>query len=737
MNEYIKIPKLNPIRILKADENFMVDSLPNHETKVNYLQKFQNSDNIRLQFHAIKGNYFFSATAYIKDVYGSVVKTILCYEKISNVVSDYTCFEINQTLSGIAEGIYFVQINIVKANNNDVILLSEPIHIKATHENTVLFEYYNDENEFDVIFDEALSHTVKFQLRVEGGFASDGFSPASKDTVYRNEIYDNVLLSSIPFATKKLTIGSSFGVPNWIIDIINRCFSCNNVKIDGLNYCKNDGSKLEAARLDKYYPFSGWIIDLVDSENTYSKTDGDEYDPDILFYPAVLTDKTILNLGSSYFNVRTYKILNINFTTKIVEVDYNVELPLFEESKLGLLGQTWQIHKKGIAPNGADNILQLKTQIDKNKFEFLIISGQNQSNLESTFTIYSSITFRNPYCFYNPLTFDHVISAQSGDGLPSVNRFPQTLINEKEATDLYKAICHYNNGVVVGNNGYSESSDFINWTNPVRLKINQPSWKYSGLDDYTYMTGQTNYIKNNKHIIPVAINNTSNVRRIAFMEVPVGFNSSDFNSGAGINVSTSYLTDSLIADTTNYEWVQACLTEFNGELYLSVDIYTISPFSRKVVIYKLTYTDIDHFSLVRVQEIVKSTGAGEYDSSFITYPNMFVHGNQLFMITHAAGSPDYIIPNIHNTNGLWEFNKDTGLFEEYFSNPIAINPLLQTDMTWSSQHTGNQIAIFDENADKILSLTTFNNGTNTYKVGAVELTKKAKKEVNNWFSLNR
>lgn len=269
MAQYIKIPHFNPVRIFRADTgSFAVDLLPDHEVRKDYCQKFQNDDFLTLQFQAATPINFIEAYLIRSDL--SIAKTLTVTQKFWQVISAFTVAEINEQLTGLAEGIYYLLIKINPNLTNEVQFYSEPIYIKAIHEGTMLIKYYNDENEFDVIFDSNNSPLINFFLRVEGGFSSDGLTPGSKDTVYTNQIFNKKLLSSIPYATKKITFGNAYGIPNWMVELINGILSHNHIFINNKQYNKFDGAKLEPARIDRFYPFASWVIEMIDSENKYS-----------------------------------------------------------------------------------------------------------------------------------------------------------------------------------------------------------------------------------------------------------------------------------------------------------------------------------------------------------------------------------------------------------------------------------------------------------------------------------
>ncbi|HEY5587555.1 MAG TPA: hypothetical protein VIK86_01215 [Candidatus Paceibacterota bacterium] len=273
MADFIQIPRLNPLRLFENTKGvFAIDLLPNHEVKAEYVQKYQNDDYLNLQFKAI-GITMTAAddtiTARLIDVNLTTIKSFTVIKKLSFVVSVYDTYEILDDFGTVPEGAYWLELNFIKPTKT-VTFYSEPIYVKTIHEGTMLIKYFNDENAFDVIFDDNYSALINFYLRIEGGFNSDGYTPGAKDTIYTNQKFDKNQLSSVPYCTKKLTFGNSFGLPEWIIDKANRALSCNNFFKDGTQFTKFDGAKLECTRLDKFYPLFIAIIEMIESVNKYS-----------------------------------------------------------------------------------------------------------------------------------------------------------------------------------------------------------------------------------------------------------------------------------------------------------------------------------------------------------------------------------------------------------------------------------------------------------------------------------
>lgn len=263
------LPKSNPICFYSGNNGGYYDKLKNFENTEVIPHIYQKSDKIVIQIWCddTTNPDTFDISLQILDINkNNLGINIPLTLKTTSIVTDLNVYESDYSLSSINEGVYFLQLAYAYSEFEDYIFFSEAICVKTTHENSILINYFNDENDFDCAFDT----NINFQFRVTGGFLKDGFSPASKDVVYKNQRYDNVQLSSLPYNVEKLTIGASEGIPNFIADIINRALSCSNFYVDGVRYVKNEGTKFERNGIDKYYPLAAWSIELIKSINEYS-----------------------------------------------------------------------------------------------------------------------------------------------------------------------------------------------------------------------------------------------------------------------------------------------------------------------------------------------------------------------------------------------------------------------------------------------------------------------------------
>jgi hypothetical protein len=108
-----------------------------------------------------------------------------------------------------------------------------------------------------------------YRMRLKGGLWSKDESPASEDVGYIDQSRSRKMLSSQPFNIYNFTFGDNRGLPNYIIDKVNRIFSCEFVKIGREFYTKNDGASVQQVWSEQKYPLAAWNLELCPYENKY------------------------------------------------------------------------------------------------------------------------------------------------------------------------------------------------------------------------------------------------------------------------------------------------------------------------------------------------------------------------------------------------------------------------------------------------------------------------------------
>lgn len=294
----IAFPYLNPLRMIKAtntDELYWADKYPRFEAQKYYSQKWQQNDTIRFQFFMyIPLVDLNNIMIELRDTtYNQTVK-VFSGEYFWPWQTYYGNLTVSCDLSNVPEGCYYVSMKIQYTNGTFDLFYSEPQNVAATQEYTVKLQYTNSGNDFDMFFLTSIYALdfIKFQMRVEGGFRSDGFQPSSLDTIYADQLQAMELLSSYPYNVRRLTIAGNKGVPEYIADKVNRIFCCTDVVVDDGLYirqmCKMNGAAFEGS-IPERYPMGIWNIDLVETGNPYN------YGYDYIKVPAGIGNMQIID----------------------------------------------------------------------------------------------------------------------------------------------------------------------------------------------------------------------------------------------------------------------------------------------------------------------------------------------------------------------------------------------------------------------------------------------------------
>lgn len=267
MSNYLNIPRCSPFRFLPVtgtaginfDSDWAYNLIKSFETKTYYYQKWQRGDSTPLQISCtiLPGNI------QVYDCNKKVVKTISFTPVAVAGTLGFTVYEAIINLDSLPDdGVYYLYI---KAELLSVLFeaISEPIYLKSVHDNTLLFTYRNSFNDFGVYF----TTGIQYNFRCEAGVMD--FQPERERFSYVDQIHNITTLSSTPFRKYKLYIGDAKGVSPYILDILNRIFSCDFVSIGDLQYETTEGSQFEVNRV-KGYPLYGASIEVTEARNLSS-----------------------------------------------------------------------------------------------------------------------------------------------------------------------------------------------------------------------------------------------------------------------------------------------------------------------------------------------------------------------------------------------------------------------------------------------------------------------------------
>lgn len=262
---------------IKYDEDWAYPAtIPDFYEKPAYLQPFQNNDIIFLQ---LLSNFGIHNMELLGCQGNQVATFVFAYVPTSIEGTGQKVFEASIALNAYPEGVYYLRIS----SGSPVLFISESelFEIKALHENSFLFQYKHDENDFDVVFETG----IEFRLRTFGGFPLEQYKPGSDRTVFIDQSKNAVTLNSRTFDVDKLLIGDAGGIPRYLIKKINTLFGCSNVLIDGKQYVAN-GTELEAVT-QELYPMAGWGISLQPADSKTRRrfqADGNSNNPTTVVY---------------------------------------------------------------------------------------------------------------------------------------------------------------------------------------------------------------------------------------------------------------------------------------------------------------------------------------------------------------------------------------------------------------------------------------------------------------------
>lgn len=270
MPQYLYISKANPVtfyqvgvppvagkNLIHLDEDWFSAQIHSWEQEIKYFQKWQKTDTITLQ---VRSEYS-SIRLDLIDCQGAVVKTENFVLKPTSIVGQlWSTYEVNMQLADVDEGLYYLLLTVV---GTTLQFLSEPQDIALLHEETLLYSYKHSTNNLDVIF----ATGVQMGFRAETIIAD--YAPGNVQTVYEDQTLNLVELSATPFDTFKLKLGGSYGVPPWVAKKVNIIFCNDSVLLDGMQYVRADGAKLEPNRAE-FYPMAGWSMDIRPASNAFS-----------------------------------------------------------------------------------------------------------------------------------------------------------------------------------------------------------------------------------------------------------------------------------------------------------------------------------------------------------------------------------------------------------------------------------------------------------------------------------
>ncbi len=271
-------PFINPVKFTKEvpdevgqyrskhiDDWQFTDTIHDFEQRVCFSQYWQLNDTIKLQY---KSNY----APMTLELYRATDDARMHSVSFSQVRQDYFqpeffIYEVSLSLQAFAEGEYYFKIKVGSPVN--LTLTSELQIFSERIENSLLLEYLHRKFYCDVFFETGFAPSI----RIPGIMKPK--APASKDNVYEDQELNMTMLKSQPYCLWTLSIGSSEGIPPWLVKRLNAILGCSSLKIDGRFYTKNEGAKLDE-NAQEFYPMAGYSIELREMLNRSSVIYEDE-----------------------------------------------------------------------------------------------------------------------------------------------------------------------------------------------------------------------------------------------------------------------------------------------------------------------------------------------------------------------------------------------------------------------------------------------------------------------------
>jgi len=270
---YQDVPDTNPQYNSRLfDDWYFVNTILPWEQRTKFEQLWQTSDTIYIQLQSTYGPINLQVISEIDD---AVINTLPFVQGLPNV-NDPSLFiyEIAVPLNIYDPGCYYLKITF-----GDPIILtlrSEMINLSEVHENTLLLAFNHRKFYADIIWETGLT----MQLRIPGTLKFKG--PASKDTIYIDQVYNAQMIRSLPYKVWRLHIGAAEGIPDYLIEKILIALGCSNLLIDGKGYTKNEGAALEANE-EEDYPMRGWTIELLPKINRLQRIFENDDEQDTFF----------------------------------------------------------------------------------------------------------------------------------------------------------------------------------------------------------------------------------------------------------------------------------------------------------------------------------------------------------------------------------------------------------------------------------------------------------------------
>jgi hypothetical protein len=249
----IAIPTLNSIRFSRHGVN---EAATERAFYAGYYQKYQRRDRTGIQFVSNEEATDWQLAAYRED--GTRMPYSFARTVYDGLIAGWTVFEFAVDFSLFEEGRYLLELRLGPTLTR---FYSGLICVKDEHPYTRLLSYRNSYNDQNVAFGTG----IVFHLRLETQLYHS-FVPKSEDSIYSDTLGGFRTLSSNPYGNRRLNIGGTSGIPDWLMEIVNQAFSCDTLILDNVEITKAEGASFEAVEVENYN-LRSWNIEIGRREN--------------------------------------------------------------------------------------------------------------------------------------------------------------------------------------------------------------------------------------------------------------------------------------------------------------------------------------------------------------------------------------------------------------------------------------------------------------------------------------
>jgi hypothetical protein len=303
------IPELNPIKFYEyspavfdeymtkfMDDYQFTDQLLPWQEKVKYKQKWQTSDSFPLQMESD----FDPLQIDVMDFTDNVVLSFNAQLQLPNkYITGLYVYQFTISWASIPPGCYYLRLS--NGNLSELHMFSEPIQVADVHPNTILLQYKNSRYLGDVVFETG----VEFAFRAEGSFGP--VDPGVVLQAYEDQKANPQILSARPYRVWPLTIGGSFGVPDWVVNLFSLIWCCNSVRVDGKSFARSGDAKLSYKGEDNY-PMRAVTLELREGINRGSK----------IVNPNINTNMKLVIIGN--INTRLFGDTSENAASNLIPI---------------------------------------------------------------------------------------------------------------------------------------------------------------------------------------------------------------------------------------------------------------------------------------------------------------------------------------------------------------------------------------------------------------------------------